>query len=171
MVKGRRGAERAGEGASGHLASLLGGGALFIAAAVTAGAYLLRKRGYAPKAGAPKPPAAAFVPGPTRPDELEGWGVSWRVAVLAGAGVFIFIAATLGGAHVFYEHAGAPTVETRRAARFPGPTLNARLDRDPGWSFALTPQQIHDPGRQVRAAMTAVAEGGNAVYDAPGRKP
>jgi hypothetical protein len=171
MAKGRRVNNGAGEGAGGHLASLLGGGALFIAAAVTAGAYLLRKRGHAPKAGASKPPAPAFVPGPTRPDELEGWGVRWRVAVLSGAGVFIFIAATLGGAYVFYEHAGAPTVETRRAARFPGPTLNARLDRDSGWSFALPAQQIRDPDPQVRAAMTTVAEGGNAVYDAPGRKP
>jgi hypothetical protein len=143
---------------------------LLIAAAIPAAAYLLRKRGHPLEAGAPGPPPA-FVPGPTRPDELEGWGVRWRVAVLASAGVFVFIAVTIGGAYVFYEHAGAPTVGARPAARFPAPTLNARLDRDPGWSFAPPAQRIRDADPQVRAAMAAVAGQGDAVYGASGRKP
>jgi hypothetical protein len=144
---------------------------LLIAAAVTAGAYALRKRGNAPKAPAGDALAPGFVPTPTRPDELEGWGVRWRVAVPASAGVFVFIAATLAGAYALYEHAGAPAVAARPAKRFPAPVLNARLDRDPGWSFAPPPQQIREPDPQVRAAMNDLAAQGDGAYDAPGRTP
>lgn len=153
------------------LAFRFGGGLLIVAAAITAGAYIVRTRNRKAGVPPPEPLTLSFVRGPTRPDALEGWGVRWRVAALAGAGVFVFIAATLAGAYGLYEHAGAPTVTTRPAERFPAPILNARLDRDPGWSFAPSAEQIRDPDPQVRAAMQNLAAEGDAVYGPPGRRP
>lgn len=171
MAESSRGNDWRGEGRARHFASRLRGGVLLVAGAIIAGAYLLRRRANALTAAALELPVHAFVPQATRPDELEGWGVRWRVAVLGAAGVFIFIAVTLAGAFAFYEHAGAPTVATRPDERFPEPTLNARLDRDPAWSFAPPEQQIRDPDPQVRAAMNNLAAQGDAAYDTSGRTP
>lgn len=170
MAERSRGNDWRGEGRGRHFASCIAGGVL-LAAAIAARAYLLRRRANASTAAAPGLSAHAFVPEATRPDELEGWGVRWRAAVLGGAGVFCFVAATLVGAYAVYEHAGAPTVGARPAERFPAPTLNARLDRDPGWSFAPAEQQVRNPDTQVRVAMDHLAAKGDAAYGASGRTP
>ncbi|HEX4182816.1 MAG TPA: hypothetical protein VHY34_06130 [Caulobacteraceae bacterium] len=107
----------------------------------------------------------------TRPDDLEGWGVRWPIALVAGGGVALFVVATLAGAHVLYHRAGAPTAEAQPAERFPAPTLNAHLDADPRWSFAPAERQMRSPDPQVLKAMAELAAQGDGAYGPSGRRP
>lgn len=99
-----------------------------------------------------------------RPDELEGWGVRWRWAVGIAAGFFAFLAAGVGLTLLMYQHAGAPHVETLPAVTFPAPRLNARLDRDPHWSFAPPYPLSRPPDPEVRRAMAELAAKSDAGY-------
>ncbi|HUZ12619.1 MAG TPA: hypothetical protein VMU93_07225 [Caulobacteraceae bacterium] len=97
-------------------------------------------------------------------DELEGWGVRWRIALWGVAGFFAFLFVSIGGMYLFYLRAGSPHVNTRPAMAFPGPGLNPRLDSAPGWSFAPPNPQESGPDPQVLRAMHDVAARGDAGY-------
>lgn len=102
-----------------------------------------------------------------REARFEGWGVKWRVGALIGVGVFAFIALSLAGMWLLYQHGGAPVVQVGAWQAFPSPELNGRIDRAPGWSFAPLPGRTAAPDPQVEAAMKALAAEGQAAYGAP----
>jgi hypothetical protein len=100
------------------------------------------------------------MPEAARSDELEGWRARGWVGAGLAVGLYALAFLAVAVVAVMFATEGPKHMAEPAPRAFPGPELNARLDRDPHFSYAPRPL----PDSEIEPAMRTLAAEGDAGW-------